>query len=188
MTHEQVLEVVARRGLAYLLPAAVSDPDDLSCRQHDLEGHDQVAGVTEAGAQQREATACDPPAHQGARVRRGRVWVEHAVLLQLLVEFEHADAGSYGDSPIGQVDLMDLIHALDVDQDPAAKRDGSVVETSPAGTRDDGDFGAVGQFDDLRHLLCGSWQHYDRWHVLCPPVHREGRGHTCAIGPARYPG
>ena len=67
MAHEQVLEVVAGGGLADLLAAAVADPDDLAGGQHDLEGHDQVAGVTESGAQQREPATRDPAARRASR-------------------------------------------------------------------------------------------------------------------------
>ena len=88
--------------------------------------------MTEARAQQREATAGDPPADQGAGVRRGCVGEEDAVPLQLLVELQHADARADGDSPIGQVDLVDLVHPLDVDEDPPAQRTAPSLRPVPA--------------------------------------------------------
>src|SRR4051812_42960161 len=96
VAHEQVFEVEARRRLSDLLPTAVADADDLPCRKHDLEGHDQVARMSEARPQQREPATRNPTADKRARVRRGRIREEHAVLLELLIELQHADARADG--------------------------------------------------------------------------------------------
>ena len=139
---EQLLEVERGRGLAQLAPAAVADLGDLAGRQHDLHRDDVLARVAEARAEQRPAAGADPPADQRARVRRRVVGIEDAVPLELLVELEHVDARPDGDRAVHEVDLVDLVHQLDVDEDPAAQRDGAVGQPGAAGARHDRDAAA----------------------------------------------
>ena len=75
VAHEQVLELVAGRGLADLPTAAVADLDDLAGRQHDLEADDEVAGVAVSATDERPAAGADASADERARIatpdRRG---------------------------------------------------------------------------------------------------------------------
>ena len=80
---------------------------------------------------------------------------------------------------VGQVDLVDLVHPLDVDEDAAAQRDRAVVQAGAAGPRDDRDPRAVGQLDDLRHLLAP---------CAAAPPRRACARPTGAPGTARAPG
>ena len=185
MPHEQLLEVIPRRGLPDLLTAAVADPDDLTGRQHDLERDRQVAGVSESGTQQRESAACDPPADQRTGIGRRRIGMEHTVFAQLFVELHHADSGSDRDATVGQIDLLDLVHALDVDDDPAAQRDRAVVEPGATRPRHHRDARTVGEFQDLRHLLCGAGQNHCGGDVFAPAMHGEGSRNPSSIGATR---
>ena len=133
----------------------------------------------------REPAARDPTSDEGAGVRRGRVREEHAVLLELLVELQHADARADRDRPVREVDLVDLVHSLDVDEDASAQGDSAVVEPRASRPRNDRDPGEVGQLDDLRDLLRRPGQDDDSGQVLCPAVDREGRGDPGPVRAAR---
>ena len=153
--HEQLLQAVARRARPRLHAAALADADDLARRQHDLERDHQLAHVAEPRAEQRPAVGADAPAHQRARVRRRVVGIHDAVRAQQLVQLHHVDAGADRDGALGQVDLEHPVHALDVDQDAVVQRHGAVDQAGAAGARHDRDALAVGELDDLRHLLGG---------------------------------
>ena len=172
---EQLLEVERGRGLAQLAAAALADLDDLAGRQHDLHRDHVVARVAEARAEQRPAAGADPPADQRARVRRRVVGIEDAVALELLVELEHVDARPDGDRAVHEVDLVDLVHQLDVDEDAAAQRHGAVGQAGAAGARDDRDAQPVGELDDLGDLLRGAREDRHVGHVLRPAVDGERR-------------
>ena len=177
------LRLSAVEDLRSLRPAAVADLGDLAGRQHDLHRDHVLARVAEARAQQRPAAGADAPADQRARVRGGVVGIEDAVALELLVELEHVDARPDRDGAVHEVDLVDLVHQLDVDEDAAAQRHGAVGEPGPAGARHDRDAQAVGELDDLRDLLGGGRQHRDVGHVVGPAVDRERRRDARAVDP-----
>ncbi len=100
---------------------------------------------------------------------------------QQLVELEHVHARPDRDGALVEVDFVHLVHALDVDQDPVLQRHGAVGEAGPAGTRDDGDALAVGELDDLGHLLGTRGQHDDLRHVIVPAVQCEHRRRPGAV-------
>ena len=181
VAHEQVLELVAAGGLADLAADAVADVQDLAGGQHVVEAEHQVAGVPVAGADQRPAAGADPAADQRARVGRRVVGIEQPVLGQPLVQLEHADAGADRDGAVDQVELVDLVHPLDVDDDAAAQRHGAVGQPGAAVARDDGIAQVVGDPHDRGDLLGGGRQH------------RRGRAPARTSGapgtaPARGPG
>ena len=113
--------------------------EDLAGRQHLVEAQHEVARVAVSGSDQRPAAGADPASDQRARVRSRIVGVDQPVPRQLLVELEHVDAGADRAGAVVQVDLVDLVHPLDVDDDPAAQRDRSVGEPGPAVTGHDRD-------------------------------------------------
>ena len=129
VAHEEVLELVAGRGLSDLPPAAVADPDDLAGREHDLERDHEVARVAETAADQRPAARADPPADERARVRGRIVGVDEAERPELLRELHHVDSGLHGDRAVLDVDLEDPVHQLHVDDDPVLQRHGAVGQT-----------------------------------------------------------
>ena len=131
MAHEQVLELVAARGLADLVPDAVADVHHLAGGEHVVEAEHEVAGVPVARPDQRPAAGADPSADQGARVRRRVVGIEQPVPGELLVELEHVDAGADGDGPVGEVELLDRVHPLDVDDDAPAQGTAPSVRPVP---------------------------------------------------------
>jgi hypothetical protein len=78
---------------------------------------------------------------------------------------------------------VDLVHELDVDEDPAALGDRAVRQARPARARDHGDPEAVGELDHLGDLLGGLREDRHVGHVVGPAVHGERRGHPGAVHP-----
>ncbi len=186
VAHEQRLERVAGRALGHLRPAAVAEAHDLAGREHVDEAQHEVARVAVARADQRPAARADPAADERARVGRGVVGIDQPVLAQHLVELEHVDPGADRAGAVLEVDLVDLVEALEVEQDAVAQRHGAVGEAGAAGARDDGDAEAVGDPDDLGDLLRAAGEHDDVGQVVGPAVHGErrrarGRG-ACRAG------
>ena len=173
VAHEQVLELVAARGLADLVPDAVADVHHLAGGQHVVEAEHQVAGVPVARTDQRPAARADASADQRARVRRRVVGVEQPVAGELLVELEHVDAGADGDSAVLEVELLDRVHPLDVDDDATAQGYGAVGEAGAAVAGYDGHPQVVGDPDDAGDLLGAGRQHREVGQPLGPAVHRE---------------
>ena len=181
VAHEEVLELVAAGGLADLVADPVADVHHLAGGQHVVEAEHQVAGVAVAGADQRPAAGADPAADQRAGVRRRVVGVDQPVLAEHLVELEHADAGADGDRAVLEVELLDLVHPLDVDDDAAAQRDGAVGEAGAAVAGHDRDPQLVGDPDDAGDLLGARRQDGEVGEPLGPAVHRERRGDPGAV-------
>ena len=77
--------------------------------------------------------------------------------------------------------LLDLVHALDVDHDPALERQRAVVQPGAAGARHDRDPMPVRELHDLADLLGGARQDHEVGDVLGPAVDRERRRHAGAV-------
>ena len=153
-----------------------------------LEADDEVARVAVAAADQRPAARADAPADERARVGGGVVRIDEPVWLQLLRELQHVDPGLHGHRAVLEVDLEDLVHQLDVDDDPVPKRHRAVGEPRAAGARDDRDALAVGELDDLGDLLGRGREHDGVGGELLPTVDRERRGDAGAVEARRAAG
>ena len=89
--------------------------------------------------------------------------------------------GPDGGGAVHEVDLVDQVHQLHVDEDPAAQRHGAVREPGAAGARDHRDAQPVGELHDLGDLLRRARQDRHVGHELGPAVHRERRRHARAV-------
>src|SRR5690606_21732277 len=76
---------------------------------------------------------------------------------------------------------MNLVHAFQVNQDPATQRHCAVGKPCAASARHYRDPVLVGELDDGRNLLGRPRQHDNVRQVLVPAVHRERRGHPGSV-------
>ena len=118
---------------------AVADVHDLAGWKDVVEAEHEVTAVAVPRADERPATGADPSADQRARVRRRVVRVDQAVSAEHLVELEHVDPGPDRARAVVEVDLVDLVHPLDVDEDPVVQRHGAVGQAGAAVSRHDRD-------------------------------------------------
>jgi hypothetical protein len=142
--------------------------------------------VPVARSDQRPPSRPDAAPDQRAWIRSGIVGVDDPVAPQLLVELQHVDAGLDGDRAVDEIDIEDLVHSFDVDENSAGHGHGPIRQPSAAGAWHNRNLVGVCELYDLGYLLGRLRQNDDIRDVLVPPVHGEGSGHACPVVETRF--
>ena len=186
MTHEQVLELVARRRLADLLAAAVADADDLAVGST-ISKLMTSRACDRSGRRSGSSRSSRCGRRRRARIRGGIVRVDVAERLELLVELQHVDPRLHGDGRSSM--SISKIWFISFTSTRIPFRSGTAPSVRPVPpARGITGMPHVGELDDLRDLL-GARRQNDRVRdVFRPPVGRERRRYTGAVETRRGSG
>ena len=127
--------------------------DNVAVGQSHFQRQAHIIHFAVLGGQNADAVVGQRAAHGAAGQAGGQVHDGIAQLVDPLFQSGENDAGFAGDVARFHVDVDDLVHALDVQQDAAGHRQRAALAAGAAAPGGDGDFIVVGDFQNLGDLL-----------------------------------